>query len=91
MFWADLLFEVFPGRFRSEIEAELDRLPIGWLNEVLEARAYRQAKQMREAAEQSSNPGEAIKALPQTKLMGLVPDIEWFVKFGKWPGEGGNG
>jgi hypothetical protein len=77
LFWADLLFDVFPGRFRSEIEAELDRMPVGWLSEVLEARAYRQAKSMREAAEQSSNPSEAIKALPQTRIFGLVAEIDY--------------
>lgn len=88
LYWADLI-EAFPGRFISEIRAEMERLPIGLMSDVFEARAYRQAKQMRESAEQSSNPGEAIKALPQTKLMGLVPDVEWFLRFGRWPGEGG--
>jgi len=35
-----LLMEVFPGRTPSEIAAEMRRQPVGYLDDVLEARAY---------------------------------------------------
>jgi hypothetical protein len=66
------LLEHFPGRFISEIEAELDRLPVGWLDEVLEAKGYQQAKQMTEDADTA----EARKRLPTTPLFRLVSEID---------------
>jgi hypothetical protein len=66
------LIEAFPGRLPSEIEAEIERQPVGFLEEVLEARAYRQAKDMTEAADTP----DARKRLPRTPLFELVPVIE---------------
>jgi hypothetical protein len=63
--------------------AEIDRLPVGLLSEVLEARAYRQAKAMREAAEQASDPAEAIKALPRTPIFALVSEIDYALAHGE--------
>jgi hypothetical protein len=80
--WLADLCEAFPGRFPSEVMAEVDRLPVGLLSDVLEARAYRQAKQMREAAEQSSNPSEAIKALPKSRMFDLVAEIDYWLANG---------
>lgn len=85
--WADLL-DVFPGRFISEIKAEMNRLPVGFLAEVLEARAYRKAKWMREAAEQAPDVAEAIKALPKGGMFALVPEIDYYLAQGRWPGHG---
>lgn len=34
----------FPGRFPTEIVAEMRRLPVGFLNEVIEAGAYGDTK-----------------------------------------------
>lgn len=64
---------------------EIDRLPVGLLSEVLEARAYRQAKAMRESAEQSSHPAEAIKALPRSRMIALVAEVDYFLANGVWP------
>jgi hypothetical protein len=71
LYWADLM-DVFPGRLFSEIRAEINRLPIGFLEEVLEARAYRQAKQMTDAADTP----DARKRLPKGGFFQLVPEIE---------------
>ena len=38
------LLEAFPGRLPSEIDAEMRRQPVGYLEEVLEARGYMKAK-----------------------------------------------
>ena len=78
LYLADLC-EAFPGRLPSEVVAEVERLPVGLLEEVLEARAYRHAVAMRESAEQSASPAEAIKRLPRTRLLGLVPEIDMAV------------
>jgi hypothetical protein len=37
------LCEAFPGRFPTEVLAERDRLPEGFLEDLLEARAYERA------------------------------------------------
>jgi predicted lipid carrier protein YhbT len=66
------LVDAFPGRFPSEILSELRRLPVGLLEEVLEAKAYRQAKEMVDAAKTE----EAQKRLPKTSLFTLVKTIE---------------
>ncbi len=66
------LCAAFPGRLPSEIDAEVARLPAGFLDEVLEARAYRQAKSMTDEADTP----EARKRLPKTPLFKLVPVIE---------------
>lgn len=67
--------EAFPGRLVSEVLAEVDRLPVGLLDDVLEAKAYRQAKQARESAELSGP--EAVKHLPKGGLFDLVPLIDY--------------
>ena len=74
MWLADLL-DAFPGRLVSEIEAEIDRQPVGWVEEVLEARAYRNAKWRREEAEKPGNE-HLLKALPMDGLSGLVTEID---------------
>jgi hypothetical protein len=63
--------EAFPGRLPTEILAEVQRLPVGLLDEILEAKAYRQAKAMVEAADTA----EARKRLPKTPLFALVDQI----------------
>lgn len=57
----------------SQAYQEWLRLPVGLLEEVLEARAYEQAKSMTDAADTS----EARKRLPQTPLFEMVKDIEF--------------
>ena len=69
------LCDAYPGRFPSEVLAEVGRLPAGFFDEVLEAGAYRQAKQMVEAADSA----EARKRLPQTTLFQLVPVIDFAI------------
>jgi hypothetical protein len=66
------LCEAFPGRFPTEIWREVLRLPAGLLDEVLEAKAYREAKAMTDAAETT----EARQRLPQTPLFALARTIE---------------
>ena len=77
--WLGGLEERYPGRFISEILAEINRLPVGLMEEVGEARAYRQAFEMRKAAEQSDNATEAIERLPQDGLFPLVPEIDFAI------------
>jgi len=50
---------------------ELDDAPVGWINEVIEARQYARAKAMFDAADTP----DAVKRLPQTELMALVKKI----------------
>ena len=71
--------ERYPGRFISEILAEINRLPVGLMEEVGEARAYRHAFELRRSAEQSDNATEAIKRLPQDGLFPLVTEIEFAI------------
>jgi len=66
------LCEAFPGRFPTEVWAEIERLPAGMLDDVLEARAYRQVKEMTDGAETQ----EARRRLPQTPLFARCREIE---------------
>ena len=66
------MLDAFPGRFISEILAELNRLPVALVDEVLEARSYQRAHAMVEAADTP----EARKRLPRTAFFGLVDEIE---------------
>lgn len=75
--WLGDLEERYPGRFLHEILDAVARTPVGLIDEVGEARAYRQAFEMRRAAEQSDSPGEAIKRLPKEGLVPMVPEIEF--------------
>jgi hypothetical protein len=72
MLWLAQLCSAFPGRLPSEVLAEVDRLPVGYLSEVLEMQAYVQAKAMTDAA----TTAEARKRLPRTPLFSLVSEIE---------------
>jgi hypothetical protein len=65
--------EAFPGRFFTEILTELQRLPVGLLDEVLEAKAYRQVKAMVDDADTPA----ARKRLPKIPMVGLVNEIEF--------------
>lgn len=67
----DLFCEAFPGRLPSEIWAETQRLPAGYLARLLEVRAYRKAKGMVDAVDGE----EAEKRLPRTPLIRLVKAI----------------
>ena len=67
------LCEHFPGRLPSEIQVEMDRQPIGYLEEMLEAKCYKQAYQMTEAADTA----EARARLPKTPFFALVSDIDF--------------
>jgi hypothetical protein len=76
---ADLL-DRFPGRFITEIEAELARLdglqyPADLLWHVLEAGNFRDAWQATQAADRQG--AEASKRLPDTPLFGLVRQLEF--------------
>jgi hypothetical protein len=51
--------------------AEIRRLPAGWLDEVLEAKAYRTAKSIVDAADTK----EAKDRIPHTPLFSLVKEI----------------
>lgn len=75
------LMERFPGRFITEIEAELERLdgvnyPADLLWNVFEAGDYRDAKRATDAA----TTAEARKALPKGGLWSLVNEIEFGLK-----------
>lgn len=70
--WIASLCEAFPGRLPSEVLAEYQRLPAGFLEEMLEAMAYRQAKTMTDAADTR----EARQRLPDTPIYRLVTEIE---------------
>jgi hypothetical protein len=70
--WMGSLLDAFPGRFPTEILDEIDRLPVGMLNDVLEAKGYRQVKAMVDAADTA----EARKRLPSTPLFALCQQIE---------------
>ena len=70
--WVASLCEAFPGRFPTEVLAEYDRLPTGFLEEVLEAGAYREAKARTDAADTKA----AVKHLPTTRLYKLVQEID---------------
>ena len=52
---------------------EWQRLPVGCMEEILEARAYATAKAMTDAATTT----EARQRLPQTELFDLVKTIEF--------------
>lgn len=52
---------------------ELARWPAGFVDEILEARVYIQAKQMVESA----TTKEARKALPDSDLIALAQEIEF--------------
>jgi hypothetical protein len=56
----------------SEAYREWLRQPVGFLEDVIEARAYRQAKAMTDAADTP----DAAKRLPQTPLFKLVQEID---------------
>jgi hypothetical protein len=66
------LLEAFPGRFPSEILREVLSQPVGWVDEVLEANAYRHAKAMVDAADTE----DARRWLPRTPLFQLVREID---------------
>jgi hypothetical protein len=66
------LCESFPGRFPTEIDAEIDRLPAGFLFHMLEAGAYARVK----AAVDAADTEEKRKRLPKGELFTLVVDIE---------------
>lgn len=70
--WLAGLLEAFPGRFPSEILWEVLRLPSGLLDDVLEAKAYRQVKAMVDAADTDA----ARERLPKTRLFLLVDEID---------------
>lgn len=65
-----MLMEAFPGRLPSELDAEDARLAVGALDEVLEARAYLQAKRVVDRAASRAD-------LPKdSELIDLVLAIE---------------
>lgn len=66
------LCEEFPGRLPTEIAEEIDRLPAGFLLQLIEARAYARVK---DAVDAADTP-EARKRLPKDGLFALVVDIE---------------
>jgi hypothetical protein len=41
--WARLCFDWFPGRLPTEIRAEIERLPEGFVDEMIESYAYARA------------------------------------------------
>lgn len=67
-----MLLEAFPGRLPTEIIDEIARLPVGFLEDALEAKAYRGVKAMVDAAQTA----EARKQLPTTPLFALYREIE---------------
>lgn len=76
--WAADLLERFPGRFLTEIEAEMERLegpeyPPDFFAHVCEAHAYRQAKQATEEAKTT----EQRQALPKSRLWQLVDELNF--------------
>lgn len=67
------LCDHFPGRLPSEILREIDRLPVGLLDEIIEAKCYQQAKALTDAADTA----EARKRLPRTPIFEWVTTIEF--------------
>ena len=70
--WLADLMDHFPGRLPSELIAEIERMPVGFVQEVVEARAYRQAKHITDAVDTP----EAAQRLPTTPLFQKVREIE---------------
>jgi hypothetical protein len=70
--WIARLTEAFQC-LPSEAIREWRAAPVGYLEEVLEARAYEQAKAMTDAADSP----EARKRLPKTELFQMVTEIEF--------------
>jgi hypothetical protein len=70
--WLAGLCDAFPGRFPTEILAEMSRLPVGMIDDMLEAKAYRQAKDMTDSADTA----DARKRLPKTPMFNLVKQID---------------
>lgn len=86
---ADLMSR-FPGRFITEIEAELERLegpnyPADLLVHVCEADNFRNAWNAIQAADRSG--AEASKALPDTPMFGLVRRFEFDAAQKRFRGE----
>lgn len=65
------MLHAFPGRLLTEILAEVDRLPVGYLEELLEVKAYVQAFRMVDAADTK----EAADRLPKDELVELAKEI----------------
>jgi len=65
--------EAFPGRLPREILAEVLYWPVGYLEELLEVKAYVHAYHLTNAADTA----EARKRLPTTPLFRLVTEIDF--------------
>lgn len=49
-----MCFEWFPGRFPSEIQREIDRLPCGFMDEMIESYTYAKAVSANQADQKGS-------------------------------------
>jgi hypothetical protein len=67
-----VLLEEFPGRLVSEIEAEIANQPVGRVRRILEARHYKRAKALVDAAQTK----EQVDRLPKSPLIRLVQEID---------------
>ena len=65
--------EEFGDILPSEALRELDRVPVGFVEDVMEARAYARAK----AVYESATTATAVAALPSSPLITLVREIEF--------------
>jgi hypothetical protein len=66
--WVGRLCDEFPGRLPSELLAEWQRLPAGFLDEVMEARAFVRTKTLLEAAPEPDK-------VPETPMLQIVKDV----------------
>ena len=72
--WIGIVCEAF-GCVPSQAEAELDRMPVGFLEEVLEYRSIARAKAMYDAAHEQG--GAAVQRLPRTRIFDLIRLVDF--------------
>lgn len=71
MLWIWQLCEAFPGALPTELYREWQRLPPGFLEELLEVRAFASAVQAYQAN------GGKLENLPPSRLLTMVQEIEF--------------
>lgn len=69
-YWLGRLCEEFPALTPTRAYREWMTVPVGWFEEIIEARAYARAKQQYDTAKSKSD-------LPDTPMVQLVAAIEF--------------
>lgn len=80
-FWLSRICEEFPCLSPSAAIEEIDRLPVGLLTEIIEARNYAEAFHAVKRAHESSQKA------PNTPLCQLVQEIESGIAAREWAAE----